>query len=350
MAAVITAAARTPWAPRHGALEGARPEELLSAALTGLFGAGKLPPDDVALLLVACDTGVGAQDLNLGRRTAVGLGWQHLPALTVDGQGVADLGLLQLAVGMATAGAPRPGRVVVAAMDCTSMVPPGAGLVRDYGRPALVTPRQQRLDEWARCAGITRDDLDRQTRELLASRGDTGPHPGVVPVSIAGRRQVSALAEDVGVVIDADWAELEPLNGPGGIITAFHEAPLADGACAVVIGGEEVAAGARRVSATLTATDDVTGRLSSMASPLVLADPSVVPHRLLGGAVHDVIPSVRAVGSTPSANGLRCLVDAFHTTQDEVTIVEIGADGQLACAELASASRGGPSSNRSADP
>ena len=139
MPASLVAVARTPWAPRHTALDGSRPEHLLAAALDALVARASIDPAEIDRVLVACDTSVGAQDLDLGRRAVAELGWSSTPALTVDGHGVTGLALVALA-------AELPGRTVVAGVDASSMVPPGAGLVRDYGRPTLDEPEHRWLD------------------------------------------------------------------------------------------------------------------------------------------------------------------------------------------------------------
>ncbi|MFV2040262.1 MAG: hypothetical protein ACC660_08460, partial [Acidimicrobiales bacterium] len=110
-------------------------------------------------VLVACDTGVGIQALNIARRAAMELGWSTVPALTIDGQGVGDLGAVDLA-------ARTPGVTLVAAVDVTSAVPPGAGLVRDYGRPVLDEPEIVWLESLASRAGLSREQLDSTVARL----------------------------------------------------------------------------------------------------------------------------------------------------------------------------------------
>ena len=327
MTASITAGARTLWAPRHGVLEHVRSEELLAAALSGVVANASVSPEDVKLLLVACDTGVGAQGLNVGRRTASALGWDEVPALTVDGQGVGDLGLLGIAASLiGNADATGSDAVVVAAVDSTTTVPPGAGLVRDYGRPTIDAPRQLVLEQLAREAGLTRADLDTEAQRVLQHYPVLPPHSGMVPVGAEGLRA------DVGVEIDLDAADLLPLNGDDGLITAYHEAPLADGAAAVVVQHRGV--GGRELHGWLQAhsSQALVGALRSIAASepqMVLADPSMVTHCLVAGSRHDQLAPVRAVGNTPSANGLRMVVDALHLTTTATTVVSIGEHGQL---------------------
>ena len=153
----------------------------MTTAIGAAVERARLVGSDVTRLLVACDTGVGAQDLNLARRAALAMGWSGVPALTVDGHGSAGLGLLDLAMSL-------DGVTVVAGVDASSMVPPGAGLVRDYGRPTLDEPE---LGVEAERHLVPRPEVDLETE--LGRRG----------------RPIAGEALDLGVQRAADAAAAE---------------------------------------------------------------------------------------------------------------------------------------------
>lgn len=331
MTARLTAAARTPWSHRHGALAAVPPHLLLQAALGGVLERLGPAAGDVDRVLVACDTSVGAQDLNIARRAVTELGLVGVPALTVDGQGAGGLGLVGLACSL-------PGRTIVAGVDATSTVPPGAGLVRDYGRPTLDRPEVAWLEDLAAAREIGRDALDHSAKLARAERG--AATAALVPVP-AGSTDVSTDCAD-----DRDLADdLAPLTGPDGLQTARHLAEYADGAAAVVVERGD-GPGRRIVDHELVAVDDdevvgwLAGRAGHHASDerVVLAEPSAVVLALLADAGCEPAPegvaSVLALGSTPSTNGLRMLVDAVYAVAGPCTVIERGRHGQLASVAL----------------
>lgn len=318
----LIAAARTPWAPRHGALAAVHPEVLLRAAIVGALDQGGTRADALGLVLVACDTPVGAQAANIGRRVLDGLGAASVPALTLEGRGVADLGALGAVTG------DRP--VVVAAVDSTSIVAPGAALVRDYGRPTtLGRPDAAAFDDLARAAGVDRATLDATAAALRP--GASGPHRGVVPVATSDR---TTLDHDVAPD-PLDLGAIEPLAGDAGLITAGHVAPLADGAAAVL-----VAPGAGRSyepSLWSTPPTDLSGLVDAVRAapgPVVLVDSVALAHvvaaAVAGVELDTTVASPLAMGSVPSADGLRALVDGFHLLPHAHAVLRRGRDGQLA--------------------
>ena len=315
---------------------------LLATVIEAAVNQAGYRPRDVGRVLVACDTGVGAQDLNLARRAALELGWDEVAGITVDGQGVGDLTCVGLA-------ASWPGVTVVAAVDVTSVVPPGAGLVRDYGRPTLSEPDLIWLEAVAQTAGFDAARLDAAAARLRSVGAPSGP--GIVAVSVG----TSTVEADAGVPIDAAAADLEPLSGPGGLLTAAHEAPLADGAAAIVIEhGRPTRPSARLLrSSELVAgpTATILERLSAPTDSLtLLGDASVVIHEVIGLEVASGVSSVPAVGSTPSADGLRLLVDAFHATESSCRIVRRGRHGQTCVVEIGETPAAGATADRAAYP
>lgn len=307
MPASLIAVARTPWAPRHTALDGSRPEHLLTAALDALVERAGIHPADVDRVLVACDTSVGAQGLDVGRRAVLQLGWSTVPALSVDGHGVTGLALVAIA-------AELPGRTVVAGVDASSMVPPGAGLVRDYGRPTLDEPEHRWLNTVAARHGLDRAALD--AAGDLARQGAPLTSPAIVDLA-------------PGADTAADVEDADPFS-PDGLVAPHHVAPWADGAVSVLIGpgpGRPLEA----VTFDATAPDEVIDRLvaPSQHGLLVVADHTAVVAALAGPGPTDVA-SPLAIGSTPSCDGLRMLADAAVVLDDGFEVRSRGGHGQLA--------------------
>lgn len=311
MPASLIAACRTPWAVRHGALDGVRPEVLLGTAMAAAVeAAGSDLPDRV---LVACDEPVGAQDHNIGRRVALELGWAKVPALTLDGHGATGLAAVALA-------AELPGRTLVASVDATSLIPPGAGLVRDYGRPQRSEPDIHRIDHLLREAAIDVGILDALAMSMRVPSRVT---PTLAPVVRPG-----------GPVIEDDHdqrpfdPELSPLV-PDGILTAFHVAEYADGAAAVVV---DAAGGGRPIDARLVAGATGPAPTSGTSTEFqVMTDAGTAALARLGPDDFDMaVAGPLALGSAPSGDGLRLLVDAAAATSETVTVVERGGHDQRA--------------------
>ncbi len=332
MAACLIAAARTPWAHRHGPLAATPPHVLLATALAGAVSRLDEPTRPPDRVLVACDTGVGAQDLNLARRAVSELGWEQVPALTVDGQGTAGLGLVGLACSL-------PGLTLVAGVDATSAVPPGAGLVRDYGRPTMDQPEVAWLEDMAVRGGLTPQTLDHAAK---LARAERQAPPGALVTVETPAGEVAGDVVDERVLGD----DLAPLVGPEGLQTARHLAEYADGAAAVAVqGGPGLGPGI--VDHELVANSDPLGWLverggrAGRDEPLLLAEAGAVVLALVAEAGYeagrDGVPSVLGLGCTPSANGLRMLVDAAHASGGSCTIVERGRHGQLASVTISSA-------------
>lgn len=324
----LAAGARTPWVRRFGALAEVHPEVLLARALGAAVAAAGIELSDCSLLLVACDSPVGAQGMNFARRAALGLGAHEVPALTVDGQGIADLALLALANGAGRA-------VAVAAVDSTSVVAPGAPLVRDFGRPSPTEPTEAMLmEEIVRSSGMSASELDSASLEWRSTT--TGDLDASVRVDVPSGRVVVVGDEP------PEWDHLDrldPLVG-GGVVTAAHSAGLADGAAAVVLSPDA----GRSVETVIAAVDppDVSRALLELSRsaphPIALADPSVVIHEVLRRAgiepTSSGVGSVPALGSAPSADGLRVLIDAAAISPGGVSVIRRGRGGQVTRVDL----------------
>jgi len=330
--AQITSAARTPWAHRHGPLASVRPEVLLQTALTAVLERAGLRSADIDRVLVTCDTSVGAQDFNIARRTVLALDWGHTPALTVDGQGVGGLALIEMASSL-------PGRTVVASVDASSLVPPGAGQVRDYGRPACDMPEVEWLEALATQLGLSRATLDSTATTF---REPSLAFEAVVPVRSGASRTVDT---DTQVALP-DMNELPPLLASDGLLTAAHLAEYADGAAAVVI-ESQVPHGRAIVGKVFSAGPRYSiverlielGSVSRSGASLLVAETNAVVlaalDRTAAAPQARPVGSPLALGSAPSGDGLRTLVDAFHNIDGQVQVLSRGRDGQAASVSMA---------------
>jgi hypothetical protein len=315
--------ARTPWVARLGAFAEVHPEVLLGHAVRAALARAGCNATDCVLLLVACDTPVGAQATNLARRVARSLDAEELPAFTIDGQGVAGLAGLAFASGL-------DGPVIIAGVDSTSVVAPGAGLVRDYGRPTPDEATDLRfLDAVVSAEGLTRTALDGQLDALRRRADRLTVGKAIAAVPIAGR----AVAHDEPAP-SVSPLDLLPLTD-GGVVTAAHQAGLCDGAAAIVVAPRRGRA-ISEVQLTAVAPDRLAEALVDACreapSPVALADTSVVLHEFLarrGVPAAKGAASVPVVGSVPSADGLRILVDMAERTAAAFTIVQRGRGGQL---------------------
>jgi hypothetical protein len=326
----LSAWARTPWVQRFGSLADVHPEVLLGEAIAAATKRAGLEVSDCSLLMVACDSPVGAQASNLARRVALLHDAPHLTALTVDGQGVADLALVGQAALLGG------GPVIVAGVDSTSIVAPGAALVRDYGRPTTTDVTEASfMEAQARAAAMTTAGLDEAARVMAQT---TAPTSGAHIVSVRVGR---------GEVTSDNPSERPPTRGllpltDGGVVTAAHTASLADGAAAVVLAngpGRPVSSADLTAGAADSIGDALVLACHDAAAPIALAERSAVLHEIVrasGVGFLDGVNAVLALGSVPSADGLRMLIDAAEATSDGFTVIGRGRGGQIASVTIGS--------------
>jgi hypothetical protein len=131
-----------------------------------------------------------------------------------------------------------------------------------------------------------------------------------------------------------------------GVQTADHIAEYADGAAAVIIDGTATSGraitshGLRSSSAaggTSLAIEVATHGVVRGAGIAVVTDSAVAAAIYRRGGIGLETSGVRPVlasGSTPSGDGLRVLVDTFHTAPNQSLVVRPGPAGQVAWAEL----------------
>ena len=276
--AVIVATARTPIGRAFkGSLKDIRPDDLAAEAIRAVLD--KVPgldPTQIDDLMVGCAEPEGKQGLNLARRLAVQLGYDHLPGTTVNRFCASSVQTSRMALHAIRAG---EGHVFVSAgVESVSHYPgfQGAGGGNeDFHSPLFDTakarteataasnetwhdPREdgqlpdvyiamgQTAENLATSRGITRQDQDefgvrsQNLAEKAIANGffDREITPVTMPDGTVVSRDDGPRA---GVTLDG-VATLQPVFREQGTVTAGNCCPLNDGAAAVVIMSDAKAA------------------------------------------------------------------------------------------------------------
>lgn len=301
-AAVILAAARSPFAARHGALAQMAPADLLAEVLSGVLALCDVDPTDLDEVLAGCATPVGAQAGNLAAHALRRCGWpRRLPATTVSTLDSSSLVALVRAADAVAAG--RCELVLVGGVEHMSTVPAGADMTtRGFGLPPPVSPNRTELppgpaaERWAQRHGI-----DRERLEAVAER--TRRH--AAQADSAGRlaSEILPVGRGLGGALPVTGDELVVGNGVGdpvsgerdavgayshdGLLTAATVAPMADGAAAALVGSRGAARRmgleplARIAAAAIVGGDPAAGcGASPRAADRVLAKAGVAPGRI----------------------------------------------------------------------
>ena len=268
--AVIVATARSPIGRAvKGSLKDMRPDDLSAQVLTDLMS--KVPqvtPDHIDDLIMGCGQPAGESGHNIGRATAVLMGWNQVPGVTVNRYCSSSLMTIRMAAHAIKAGEG----------DC--FVAAGVETVSRYGQGFADGPHNPLfLDAEARTAKLAEgneadwaphDDLP----DLYLAMGQTAEN-------VAEYKQVSREAQDEfaarsqnlseasldsgywadeitpitlpdGTVVKDDdgirrgttaekLSGLNPVFRPGGTVTAGNACPLNDGAAGVVVMSDTLA-------------------------------------------------------------------------------------------------------------
>jgi acetyl-CoA C-acetyltransferase len=268
--AVIVATARSPIGRAvKGSLKDMRPDDLSAQVLTDLMS--KVPqvtPDHIDDLIMGCGQPAGESGHNIGRATAVLMGWNQVPGVTVNRYCSSSLMTIRMAAHAIKAGEG----------DC--FVAAGVETVSRYGQGFADGPHNPLfLDAEARTAKLAEgneadwaphDDLP----DLYIAMGQTAEN-------VAEYKQVSREAQDEfaarsqnlseasldsgywadeitpitlpdGTVVKDDdgirrgttaekLSGLNPVFRPGGTVTAGNACPLNDGAAGVVVMSDTLA-------------------------------------------------------------------------------------------------------------
>ena len=225
---------------------------------------------------MGCVMQVGEQGLNIARNAVLAAGWpESVPGTTVDRQCGSSQQAAHFAAQGVIAGAYDV--VVAAGVENMSRVPMGASVMSGPGKPMgdLVAERYKPLgglvpqgisaeliaDKW----GLTRDDMDafavESHRRAAQATAEGRFEREIHPVMGADGQMMST---DEGIRPDSSMeslAKLKPAFLPEGRVTAANSSQITDGAAALLIMSEEMAAKlgltprARFVSFALAAED-----------------------------------------------------------------------------------------------
>jgi acetyl-CoA acyltransferase len=250
-----------------GALSGTHPVELLAGVLTALIERTGLDPARVDDVITGCVAQVGEQSLNIGRQGVLAAGWPvSVPATSIDRQ----CGSSQQAAHFAAQGVIAGGYDIAVACGVESMsrIPMGtAGIGQDPFGPSVAARFPDGLVGQGISAeliaakwGLTRDELDEfsaRSHQLAAAATESGLFADeIIPVTVTGAdgdRRVHTVDETMRAsTTAAGLAKLNPSFASEAMgrrfpqidwrITAGNSSPLTDGASAMLIMEESVAA------------------------------------------------------------------------------------------------------------
>jgi acetyl-CoA acyltransferase len=250
-----------------GALSGTHPVELLAGVLTALIERTGLDPARVDDVITGCVAQVGEQSLNIGRQGVLAAGWPvSVPATSIDRQ----CGSSQQAAHFAAQGVIAGGYDIAVACGVESMsrIPMGtAGIGQDPFGPSVAKRFPDGLVGQGVSAeliaakwGLTRDELDEfsaRSHQLAAAATEAGLFADeIIPITVTaadGETRVHTVDETIRAsTTAAGLAKLNPSFTTEAMssrfpqidwrITPGNSSPLTDGASAMLIMEESVAA------------------------------------------------------------------------------------------------------------
>jgi len=291
--AFICAALRTPFGRHGGALATVRTDDLAALPIRALVE--RLPRVDWAALdevILGCANQAGEDNRNVARMAALLSGLPaSVPGVTVNrlcGSGLEAVGQAARAIGSGEAELVLAGGVESMSRSPYVLAKAGAAFARDqrledttlgwrFVNPAMearygIDSMTQTAENLAREDAIARDDQDayalRSQQRAERARAAGWLATEILPVTVAAGRETCRVEQDEHprpATTLADLARLKPLLGPGTTITAGNASGLNDGAGAVLLASEKVAA---RYS--LEPLARVTGMASAGVEPRVM--------------------------------------------------------------------------------
>lgn len=274
--AVIVAAARTPIGrATHGSLADQRPDDLAELAVAeALTRVPQLDPARIDDIYLGCAMPGGEQGFNLARMVAIGLGLDSVPGATVARYCSSSLQTTRMAMHAIRAGEAHV--VISAGVECVSRYTNGvsdtlpntknpryadaeARSARSLGSATpWVDPRDQHLvpdpyiamgltaENVARLRGVTRQEQDEfavRSQNLAEEAMAKGFwEREITPVTLADGSTVS---RDDGIRPNVTYesvSQLKPAFHESGTVTAANCCPLNDGAAALVVMSDVMAA------------------------------------------------------------------------------------------------------------
>ena len=252
--AVIVDAVRTPVGRRNGALKDVHPVDLASVPLAALIERNGIDPARIDDVIMGCVSQTGEQTLNVARNALLAAGFpEEITGVTVDRQ----CGSGQQAIHFAAQGV-MAGAYDIAiggGVESMSRIPMGVTIQQGPGfpfGPKMLARYSQGLvpqgisaemiaDKWGlsrqQLDGIALDSHTRAARAIDEGRFATQ----IVPVETPN----GTFTTDEGVRRDTTaeaLAALKPAFKPDGRVTAGNSSQISDGAAAMLVMGEDVAA------------------------------------------------------------------------------------------------------------
>jgi acetyl-CoA acetyltransferase family protein len=253
-AAVIVDAVRTPLGRRSGMLAGWHPVDLLAHTLGALVRRNDLDPALVDDVIVGCVSQVGEQALNIGRNAVLAAGFPTtVPGTSVDRQCGSSQQALHFAAQGVMAGAYDV--VIAAGVESMTRVPMGSALLsgRDPFGPQVhdqypgLVPQGLSAELIAERWRLPREELDAfalESHRRAARAIDEGRFEREI-VGVPSDDPDVLLVRDEGVRRDTTperLAALKPAFKVDGVVTAGNSSQITDGAAAVLVTSEEMAA------------------------------------------------------------------------------------------------------------
>jgi acetyl-CoA C-acetyltransferase len=268
--AVIVATARSPIGrAMKGSLKDIRPDDLSAQVLTDLMS--KVPavtPDHIDDLLMGCGQPAGESGHNIGRATAVLLGWNQVPGVTVNRYCSSSLMTIRMAAHAIKAG--EGDCFVAAGVETVSRYVHGMadgphnptfeeaeartakmaeGNEADWaphdGLPDLYIAMGQTAENVAEYKQVSReaqDEFAARSQNLAEASLDSGYwETEITPITLPDGTVVK---DDDGIRRGTTAEKLSGLNPvfrPGGTVTAGNACPLNDGAAGVIVMSDTLA-------------------------------------------------------------------------------------------------------------
>ena len=252
--AVIVDAVRTPVGRRNGALKDVHPVDLASVPLAALIERNGIDPARIDDVIMGCVSQTGEQTLNVARNALLAAGFpEEITGVTVDRQ----CGSGQQAIHFAAQGV-MAGVYDIAiggGVESMTRIPMGVTIQQGPGfpfGPKMLARYSQGLvpqgisaemiaDKWGlsrqQLDGIALDSHTRAARAIDEGRFATQ----IVPVETPN----GTFTTDEGVRRDTTaeaLSTLKPAFKPDGRVTAGNSSQISDGAAAMLVMGEDVAA------------------------------------------------------------------------------------------------------------
>ena len=250
--AVIVEAVRTPVGKRNGELSSVHPADLSAHVLETLVRRSGVDPALVDDVVWGCVSQVGEQTFNIARTAVLSAGWpESVPGTTVDRQ----CGSSQQAIHFGAAGlvAGQYDVVVVGGVESMSRIPMGSAAatgnplgvryIERYGPefPDQGIGAEMIAEQW----NLSRTELDEfalRSHERAAAAVDQGLFDDEIePIEVKGL----SVARDEGIRRGGTLeglAGLKPAFCDDGRVTAANASQISDGAAALLMMTDEMAA------------------------------------------------------------------------------------------------------------